>query len=88
MRLLALGMVELTVHHAFASAHALHIAGGNAFDVAHAVLVRQFAREHIADDFHVAVAVRAKARSGGDAVFVDDTQIAPAHEVGVVIVGK
>jgi hypothetical protein len=43
MRRLALGVVELAVRHASARAHALDVAGGNAFDVAHAVFVRQFA---------------------------------------------
>ena len=81
-------MVELAVHHAAARAHALHITGRDAFDIAHAVFVRQFALQNVADDFHVAVAVGAKAGARGDVVFVDDTQIAPAHPLGVVVVGK
>jgi hypothetical protein len=44
--------------------------------VAHAVLVRQRAVEHVADDLHVAVAVGAEAGAGGDAVLVDDAQVA------------
>ena len=87
MRFLALRMVELAVLDAAARAHALHVAGRDAFDIAHAVLVRQVARQHIADDFHVLVAMRAKAGFGRDAVFVDDAQIAPAH-VGRVVVAR
>jgi hypothetical protein len=61
-------MVELAVHHAAAGAHALHVAGADhagRLAIAHAVLVRQLAREHIADDLHVAVAMRAEAAAGG-----------------------
>jgi hypothetical protein len=32
--------------------------------------------------------VGAKAGAGSDVVFVDDTQIAPAHPLGVVVMGK
>ena len=81
-------VVELAVLHAAARAHALHVARRNAFDVAHAVFVRQVARHHVADDFHVAVAVRAKAHARRNAVFVDDAQIAPAHVRRVVVAGK
>ena len=88
MRFLPLGVVELAVLDATTGAHALHIAGGNAFDIADAVLVRQIARHHIADDFHVLVAVGAKAGFGRDAVFVDHAQIAPTHVRGVVVAGK
>ncbi|MEY3409792.1 MAG: hypothetical protein RIS02_1519, partial [Pseudomonadota bacterium] len=88
VRVLSFGMIELAVHHTLASAHSLNIPGWNAFDVAHAVFVRQVARQHIADDFHVFVAMSAKAGAGGNAVFVDDAQIAPAHEFRVVITSK
>jgi hypothetical protein len=54
----------------------------------HAVLVRQRAVEHVADDLHVAVAVGAEAGAGGDAVFVDDAQVAHAHVGRVVVVGE
>ena len=56
--------------------------------VAHAVLVRQRAFEHVADDLHVAVAVGAEAGAGGDAVLVDDAQVAEAHVARVVVVGE
>jgi hypothetical protein len=85
-------VVELAVQHAGAGAHALHVAGADhaggrrrrRLAVAHRVLVRQRAFEHVADDLHVAVAMRAEAGAGGDAVFVDDTQVAHAHVRRVV----
>jgi Arc/MetJ family transcription regulator len=88
-------VVELAVQHAGAGAHALHVAGqddagvcaaGRA--VAHAVLVRQRAVEHITDDLHVAMAVRAEAGARRDAVVVDDAQVAHAHVARVVVVGE
>jgi hypothetical protein len=71
-----------------AGAHALHIARGNALDIAQGVLVRQFATEHITDDLHVAVAVGAETGARRNAVFVDDAQIAPAHVGRVVVTGE
>jgi hypothetical protein len=88
VRGLVLGVVELAVLHAAARAHALHVAGRNALDVAQRVLVRQFAGQHVADDLHVAVAVRAEAGAGGDAVFVDHAQVAEAHVLRVVVAGE
>jgi hypothetical protein len=62
------------VAHAAAGAHALHVAGANRRAVADGIAMRELAREHVADDFHVAVAVRAEALAGGDAILVDDAQ--------------
>jgi hypothetical protein len=88
-------MVVFAVLHAGAGAHALHVAGADhaavgstGRSVAHAVLVRQLAAEHVADDFHVAVAVRSEAGAGGDAVFVDDAQVSHPHVLRVVVVGE
>ena len=88
MRGLARCVVELAVLHASACAHALHVTGRDALDVAHAVLVGQFARQHVADDFHVAVAMGAKPGARRNAVFVDDAQVAKAHVGGVVVPGE
>jgi len=88
MRLFALGVVELAVLDATARAHALHIAGWDAFDIPHAVLMGQIARQDITDDFHVAVAVCAKAGPWRNAVFVDDPKVAKAHVGRVKIMGK
>ena len=88
MRCLLRRMVELAVLHTAPGAHALHVAGRDAQHVAHAVLVGELARQHVADDFHVAVAVGTEAGARGNAVFIDDAQIAPAHVLGVKVAGK
>ena len=88
MRDLAFRVVEFAVLHARACAHALHVPRGNALDVAHAVLVPQLATQHVADDFHILVAVRAKAPSGSNAVFINHAQVGQSHVVRVVVIGK
>mgnify|MGYP001370627802 CR=1 FL=1 len=95
MRRLPGRIVEFAVRHAAPGAHALHVAGLDDAAVrcaclsrAHAVAVRELSAQHVADDFHVAVAVRAKTRSRGDAVFIDDAQVRITHVLRVVIVGK
>ena len=87
VRGLAFGVVELAVLHTGACAHALHVARRNAAGVAHAVFVRQLTAYHVADDFHVAVAVGAKTPASGHAVFIHDAQVAEAH-VGCVVVAR
>ena len=81
-------VVELAVLDAGAGAHALHVARADGGAVAQAVLVPQFAGEHVGDDLHVAVAVRAETGARRDAVLVDDAQVADAHVARVVIVGR
>ena len=49
---------------------------------------RMSAGQHVADDFHVAVAVGAEAGARRDAVFIDHAQVAEAHVARIVIVGK
>jgi hypothetical protein len=44
--------------------------------------------EHVADDLHVAMAVRAEAGAGCDGVVVEHAQVAEAHVRGVVVVGE
>ena len=82
------GMVELGVADAAAGAHALHIARPDHAAIADAVLVAQFAFQHIGDDFHVAVAMGAKAAAGRDTVFIDHAQRAEAHMLRIVVVGE
>ena len=72
----------------FAGRHALHLAAPDDAAVAQAVLVLQRAGQDVGDDFHVAMAVRAEARAGRDAILVDDAQDAPAHFGRIVIVGE
>jgi hypothetical protein len=64
-------MVVLTVHDSTASAHALHVAWGDGATIAHAVLVRQFALQDVADDFHVTMTMRAKSGARLNPVFID-----------------
>ena len=88
MRGLALRVVELAVGHTGARTHALHLTRSNGDHVAHAVLVDQGTGQHIADDLHVAVAVPGKACPRGNAVLVDDTQVAKPHVTGIVVTRK
>ena len=88
VRRLPLCVVVFTVHHTGASRHALHLAGVDGLHIAHAVFVRETALQHIADNFHIPVRVGAKARAFGNAVLVNDAQIAPAHVQGVVVPRK
>jgi hypothetical protein len=81
-------MVVLTVPDAAARAHALDLTRADRGAMAQAVLVTQTATEHHADDLHVAVSMRAKARAWRHAVFVDDPQVAPAHEAWVLVTRK
>src|SRR5258706_9712460 len=84
----ALVVVGLAVLHAASGAHALHVARHDGRTVAHRVLVRERAFEHVADDLHVSVAVRAEAGARLDAVLVDHAQRAVAHVPRVLIVGE
>ncbi|KAG1256364.1 hypothetical protein G6F65_016343 [Rhizopus arrhizus] len=80
--------VELGVHHTAASAHPLHVAGLDGRTAAHAVLVRNGAVQHIGDDLHVPMAVRAEAAAGSNAVVIDHAQCAEAHVSRGVVVGE
>ena len=88
------GVVELAVLDAAAGAHALHVAGTDHAGRAAGAPVPMLSRcasspdEHVADDLHVAMAVRAEAAARGDAVLVDDAQVAEAHVARVVVVGE
>ena len=71
--------IELAVLDAGARRHALHVARADHGARAQAVLVLERAVEHVGDDLHVAVAVRAEAGARLHAVFVDHAQRAEAH---------
>ena len=88
VRYLSFGVIEFAVRYARARTHALHVSGRNAFDVAHAILVRKLTGKYIADDFHIAVAVLAEAGAWFDAVFINHPQITPLHVIGIVVTGK
>jgi hypothetical protein len=86
-RIVAAG-IELAVRHAAACAHQLNLARLERAAVTHAVLVLQRAFEHVAEDLHVAMRMRAETLAGRNAVIVDDTQRAETHVRRVVIIGK
>jgi len=50
--------------------------------------VLERALEHVRDDLHVAVRVRAEALAGLDAVLVDHPQRPETHVGGIVVVGE
>src|SRR5262249_51174590 len=85
VRRLRVGRIELTVAYARASTHALHVAGVN--DRAHArtVFVRQLAFDHVGDDLHILVPVRAKPHPWCDVIFVDHQQVAKSSVARIVI---
>jgi hypothetical protein len=80
--------IEFTVPHARARAHALYIAGSNRRAVTERVFVGKLAREHVADDLHVAMPMRAEAGAGQHAILVDDAQRAEFDEPRIVVLGK
>ena len=80
--------IELAVAHTGARAHALHVAWTDGRAVAHAVLVLERAFQHIGDDFHVAVAVRAEALPRLDLVVVDHPQRAEPHLARILVIGE
>ena len=80
--------IELTVRDAAARAHELNLPALEHAAVAHAVLVLQRAFQHVTENFHVAVRMRAEALSGRDAIVVNDAQRAEADVRRVVVVGK
>jgi hypothetical protein len=85
---LGLRRIELAVPHAAARAHALDVAGADHRARAGGILVGQCAFEHVADDLHVAVAVRAEASAWRHAIFVDDAQRTEVHMFRIVVVGE
>jgi hypothetical protein len=85
---LGLRVIELAVLDAAAGAHALHVAGADDGTRARGILVRERAVEHVADDLHVAMAVRGEAGARDDAVLVDDPQRPELDVAGVEIVGE
>src|SRR5687767_13263939 len=79
-------MIELAVPDACAGRHALHVAAADHGAVAHAVAMLKLAFEHVRDDLHVAVAVRAEAFPRLHAIFIDDAQRPIAHVARIVVI--
>ena len=69
-------------------AHDLDVAGARATLVAKRILVGDRARADIGHDLHVAVRMRRKAALGRDLVVVPNANRAPAHALGIVIIGE
>jgi hypothetical protein len=76
------------VANSSAGGHSLHVASPQHVARAETVAMLQLAIENVGDDFHVAVAVRAEARVGRDAIVVDDPQRAKAHLLRVVMISE
>ena len=88
MNLLALRGVEFAMLHARSCTHALHAARADDRTSAHAILVGQRAFQHIADNLHIAVAMRAKTLTRLDSVIIDDAQRTKLGMFRIVIVRK
>ena len=71
-----------------ARTHALDITRRNALHIAHIVFVGQIAGDDVAHNLHVAVAMGSKTCSRRNPVFVDHTQITPAHKSRIVVFGE
>src|SRR5205085_2636394 len=78
--------IELTMAHARARAHPLNIARTDRGAVTDRVLVRELTAQHVADNFHVPVCVRAKSRTGLDAILIDHAQWTEFHVPRVVVI--
>lgn len=66
----------------------LYFAALEVLQVAHTVTVFEGAVDNVAEDEELGVRVRAEARGGLDAVFVDDTERAPRLVARVVVRGE
>lgn len=71
-----------------AGGHHLHVASDGTAFIAQIVLMGDRALPDIGDNLHVAVRMQREAGACLDGVIVPDTQIAPVHPVGIVIVGE
>jgi|SRR6185369_3826481 len=77
--------VLFTVPDSGACRHPLHITGTNYRTIPHAVFVFEFAFENIGDDFHVSMAMLAKAPACSNEVFVNNTQTPKAQVAWIVV---
>ena len=72
--------------HAGTGGHVLKFARADDAAVAHRILVLDRAAQDVADDFHVAMRMRAEAHAGHHEVVVDDAQAAVTHPLRVIII--
>src|SRR5215470_1923023 len=80
--------IEFAVPNARAGGHTLNIARTNDGTGAQTVFVFQGAANDVADDFHVAVWMRAEAAARGDTVVVNHSQGAEAHLTRIVVIAE
>ncbi len=66
----------------------LDIASLEDLEVAHRVLVLEFAAYDVTEDFHLTVAMSAEALVGFNAVFIDNAKVTKVLIFGVVVVGE
>ena len=83
---LALRRIILAMAHAAAGGHVLHFAGANNASIAHGILVFERAAEHVSDNLHVRMRMRAEAHAGHDEVVINDAQAAKAHPLRIIII--
>src|SRR5215217_213969 len=60
MDFLGLGRVEFAMLHPCAGAHPLNVARANSRTIAHTILMGKGSVQHVTDDFHIPVTVRAE----------------------------
>ena len=88
MGCLIFGMIELAMAYSATCAHTLNIAWWNAFDITYAIFMRQFSRENVANNLHIAMAMLTKTHSCSHAILINDAQISPSHKLGVMVASK
>jgi hypothetical protein len=80
--------IEFAMFNAAAGGYILQVSLANDATVAHRIVVLQLAAQNVSHDFHVAMRMRAEARSGHHEVVVDDAQAAKTHPLRIVIISE
>src|SRR5689334_7020577 len=78
--------VELAVHDSGSCGHHLNLIRSEYMPFTHAVTMQQLAFHDISHDLHVAMRVRSKSLSWGDAVLINDAQGAKAHLTRIAVI--
>ena len=79
-------MIELAVRYACPRTHALNVSRADYRSGAEAVFVLERAVDHVRDDLHVAVRMRAESFSRLNPIFVDDPKRSEPHELRIVVI--
>src|SRR5207245_2133395 len=80
--------IKLTVRYTSARAHSLHFTWTNHRAVAKAVSMFERSFEDIGYDFHVPMTVARESFAGLNTILVDDTQLAKAYVLRVVVLSE